>query len=126
MKLPNNIRKALSSKNSDLLSWIEILQFFKDHKNELTYWQKRKLYFKSKEMLMYWNADHEYEVEITKPGGSKIKMKNIRQALDIKIHKVNPNDIYKDQTILDNPIRYYFRQFQTSFSQIFSTTATTE
>ena len=127
MRLPNEIRKALKANVDDILSWIVLLQFFSDHKTELNHFQKRTIYLKCEKCRNYWNTEEQFEEEIVKPGsGTLIKIKNIRQSLDIEIDKIRPNDIYKDKTILDNSPSYYFRQFIRQLRQAIGGFATTE
>ena len=120
MRLPDEIREALKQNKSDILSWIVLLQFFKEHKKDLNHFQKRTIYLKCQECLDHWNTEEKKSEEIVKPGsGVLIKIDNIRQSLDIEIDNIRPNDIYLDKTLLDNSSSYYLRQLIRQFRQFY-------
>lgn len=126
MRLPKEVQRALLAENTDMISWSVILNFFSEHKHKLSYFQKRSLYLRSEQFREFWNTAQETEVKLKRPSGETVKIKNVRESLDITIDKIRPNDIYKDQTISDNPLKTIFRQFLTNIKQFFSSTIATK
>lgn len=126
MRLPDNIQQALQADDDDLISWTVILHFFSENKHKLTYTQKQQLYIKSEQFRKFWNTPKEYDIELKRPNGDIMKLKRVRDSLQIEINDLKPNDLYQDQTILDNPLKIIIRQFLTNILQFFSNTATTK
>lgn len=110
MRLPRDIRKALSSNINDMLSWIKLLNFFSEHENELIQRQKQRIYYKCEEMRKYWNKERTHTEEVIRPMGEVIKVKIVNSPLNIRQLDIKPDNLYKTK-ILDNTFKYYFRQF---------------
>lgn len=103
MNLPDNISKLLHPSIHDMSSWSTLLFFFSDHKHLLSRQQRRDLYFQCETIRSYWNTEYVEDITIWRPGtGEEMIVPRRRVALNIRQEDIFPNDIYQDQTILDN------------------------
>lgn len=118
MRLPRNIRKALNSKINDMTSWVNLLNFFSKHENELTQRQKKCIYHKCEKMRKYWNKERISTEQITCPSGEIINVEIINSPLNIRKIDIKPDNLYKT-IITDNLFKIFLQKAYYTFMVVF-------
>lgn len=94
MILDTYTKTCLKAKMRELVHWYPILDYFKEHQDELNWFQKFILYKKAEKFRHYWNIERIQKVTIMK-NGKPTKGIKTTSPLNIRRENVNPNDMYR-------------------------------
>lgn len=102
MKLDTYTKECLKSKLKDMVYWYPILYYFKEHQDELNWFQMFLLYRKAEKFRHYWNVERKKKITIMKNGKPE-KTTTTTVSLKTRRRDINPQDIYR----ISNTLKWF-------------------